>query len=122
LASLSWSASPADIAEEKYSGLPDMPGWLGAELEDDVMWLDEVFANKVLKPSGNLKDFGKFVTGQAKILEAETTAFRTIEPRLLAANRRDFGGNARIFKGSKNEPREVPDWRDFVIIKMEGRR
>lgn len=128
LAAVAWKASPSTIAEEKYADVPAMQDWMldrlstnGERLirrigikpkEPQIMWLDEVFANKQIKAKGNLQNFGKFVTGLAEQLDAEFVAYRTIEPRMMAAAQRDFGRNARIFK--RNE--EVPDRRDFVIV------
>jgi hypothetical protein len=73
-----------------------------------------VFANKDLKPKGNLQNFGKFVTGMAEMLGSQTVAYRTIEPRMIAVPSRDFGQNASIF----TRQQKVPDRRDFVIINL----
>lgn len=128
LAAIGWKASPLTIATEKYPNAPKMEDWLRQKFssplqrlasrfsrslkEPQIMWLDEVFANKKLKSKGNLQNFGKFVVGLAEMLDVELVAFRTIEPRMTYATKRDFGNNATIFKRDK----EVPDRRDFVIV------
>ena len=115
LAAIAWKANPAVIAGEKYSDAPQMAEWLNEELGvDEVMWLDEVFANKDLKPRGNLQNFGKFVTGMAEMLGSQTVAYRTIEPRMIAVPSRDFGRAASIFARQQS----VPDRRDFVVINL----
>lgn len=115
LAAIAWKANSAVIAGEKYSDAPQMTEWLDEELgSDDVMWLDEVFANKNLKPKGNLQNFGKFVTGMAEMIGLQTVAYRTIEPRMIAVPSRDFGRAASIF----TRQQDVPDRRDFVVINL----
>ena len=115
LAAIAWKAPPSVIAIEKYSDVPGMDEWLRTMIrEPQIMWLDEVFANRQLKPKGNLQNFGKFVIGLAEMLEAETVAYRTIEPRMTAVVERDFGADAMIFRRSE----DVPDRRDFVIINV----
>jgi hypothetical protein len=116
LAAIAWKATPSVIAEEKYPDVPVMERWLEANPGDnEIIWLDEVFANKNLKPQGNLQNFGKFVTGLAGMLEAQTVAYRTKEPRMLTAAKRDFKQVATIF----NRKTDVPDRRDFIIIRLD---
>lgn len=119
LAAIAWKANSAVIADEKYGDAPEMLEWLNTELgSDEVTWLDEVFANKDLKPSGNLQNFGKFVAGLAEMLGSQTVAYRTIEPRMLTAPVRDFGRAASIYARQQN----VPDRRDFVVINLGKER
>ena len=113
LAAIAWKALPSVIAAEKYSDVPEMNDWIVDRLGNEpVMWLDEVFANRQLKSKGNLQNFGKFAVGLATILDCETIAYRTIEPRMTAVANRDFGDNASIM----TRKLEVPDRRDFVTI------
>lgn len=115
LAAIAWKANSAVIADEKYSDVPEMAEWLDEVLgSNEVMWLDEVFANKDLKPRGNLQNFGKFVTGMAEMLDSRIVAYRTIEPRMIAVLGRDFGQAASIFTRQLS----VPDRRDFVVINL----
>lgn len=119
LAAIAWRAYPPQIIEERYKDVPEMSDWLSAKLapEISIVWLDEVFANKNIKPKGNLKNFGKFVVGLADILKVDFVAYRTIEPRMTAVATRDFKENVQIFKGNV----DLPDRRDFVMIKAEKR-
>ncbi len=110
---VAWKSLPTMIAAEKYGDAPEISGWIVDKLGDSpVMWLDEVFANRKLKPRGNLQNFGKFVTGLAAMLDCETVAYRTIEPRMTAVPKRDFGDKATIY----SRRIDLPDRRDFVII------
>ena len=115
LAVIAWKATADVIAQEKYNGNSEMSEWMTRKFgNDEIMWLDEVFANKSLKSKGNLQNFGKFVTGLADILNTETIAYRTIEPRMLVAPRRDFDQDSSIFERQEDNP----DRRDFVVINM----
>ncbi len=116
LVAIAWKAKSAVIADEKYSDEPEMAEWLNEKLGvDEVMWLDEVFANKDLKPRGNLQNFRKFVTWMAEMLGSQTVAYRTIEPRMIAVPSRDFGQSTSIF----TRQQRVPDRRDFVVINLK---
>lgn len=129
LGAVAWKATPSEIAKAKYSGDEEMKEWLQRRFstipqrikrslnlqvkEPEIVWLDEVFSNREIKPSGNLKNFGKFVVGMAKILDSELVAYRTIEPRMLSVATRDFGNyRSRIDKRGV----DVPDRRDFVVL------
>lgn len=113
MAAVAWKALPSDIANEKYADVPEMGDWLVDTLGTrPVMWLDEVFANRQLKPRGNLQNFKKFVAGLATMLSCEIVAYRTIEPRMTAVPKRDFGDSATVLSRRV----DVPDRRDFVMI------
>ncbi|MBI4098017.1 MAG: hypothetical protein HY426_03165, partial [Candidatus Levybacteria bacterium] len=115
LASVVWFASAEDIASEKYQYIPGMRKWMEDLLgKTPVMWLDEIFADRSKKPSGNLSNFRNMCMGFADEFGSQTMAFRTINPRLVAAAKRDF-------EGTSVYPRNdlVPDRRDFVLINLE---
>ncbi len=124
MAAVAWRTTPSVITEEKYADVPVMGHWIkdlfyrsfqGVPFytnEPEIMWLDEVFANRQIKPNGNLQNFGKFVVGLAEKLDCGLVAYRTIEPRMTTVAGRDFGTDAVVIK--RNEG--VPDRRDFVII------
>lgn len=114
-AALAWAADAAVIAEEKYTGDSQMAAWLASTLpEEGVVWLDEAFGNLKVRPKGNLKNFGRFITGFAQELGSSVVAYRTIEPRMTAVAARDFGERTAIYTRGK----DVPDRRDFVIIDL----
>lgn len=113
MAAVAWKALPSDITAEKYADVPAMANWIVDKCGDEpMMWLDEVFANRQLKPKGNLQNFGRFVTGLAIMLDCDNVAYRTIEPRMTAVPKRDFGDDAVVLSRGIS----VPDRRDFVTI------
>lgn len=113
MAAVAWKALPLDVAIEKYADVPEMADWMIDKLGDEpVMWLDEVFANRKLRPRGNLQNFGRFVRGLATRLECDNVAYRTIEPRMTTVPKRDFGGDATVL----TRRFDTPDRRNFVII------
>ena len=114
LAAIAWQASATTIAQEKYADVPAMGDWMSGQLGDKpLIWLDEVFANRAVRMSGNLRRFGTMNRGFMEQLNNPTLAFRTKNKRMTAAAKRDFGDQATVFKRDKT----VPDRRDFVIIK-----
>lgn len=114
LAAIAWQAKPGVIVNEKYSDVPAMAQWTEDQLgEQPVIWLDEVFANRALKMTGNLRRFGDMCSGFMNQLGNETLAFRTINERMIAATKRDFGKLSKVFERDVT----VPDRREFVIIK-----
>jgi hypothetical protein len=113
LAAIAWIKTPLEIVEERYPDNPKMADWATSILgKDKVIWLDEVFADKSKKPSGNLSNFGTMCRGFANNFSNSAIAFRTINERMIAAAKRDFPFTAKIFKREM----EVPDRRDFVTL------
>jgi hypothetical protein len=119
-AAVAWNAKAEQIADERYADVPVMKDWIKEQLEDrETVWLDEVFANKKVRLSGNLNNFEVMCETFKDRLGNDTLAFRTINPRLVAAAERDYGERAKVFKrqGSTEQGPTAPDRREFVIIK-----
>lgn len=108
-----WAVKSSQIASEKYSGIPEMETWLQAIIGDnEIVWLDEIFANREISPNGNLKNFKEICDGFMEKLDCSNFAFRTINPRMISAAKKCFDGQLIVFEKEIN----VPDWRDFVLI------
>jgi hypothetical protein len=119
LAAIAWVKTPLEIVKERYPDSPKMSDWIISTIGNDkIIWLDEVFADKSKKPSGNLSNFGTMCKGFANNLSNSTIACRTINDRMLTAAKRDFPFTAKIFK----KEIEVPDRRDFVILQVASVR
>lgn len=114
LAALAWPATAEVLADEKYSDEPDMRRWLAETLRgEEVVWLDDIFANKQVKPSGNLSEFRRICQGLGDELGLERFAFRTITEQMISAIRRDFGEQSDIIL-------QAPDSRErsFVLLDL----
>lgn len=117
LAAVAWTARPQTVWAEKYRDVPEMENWMNEVLgSDPVVWLDEVFADKSLCRSGNLTNFQYMCDGFTKRLGGQVLAFRTKTPAMTRAAARDFEGRVSILQRRT----EVPDERDFVVIRSGG--
>lgn len=115
LAAIAWSATTKVIASEKYADVPEMSEWLSDNIgQDQIIWLDEVFANKKIRSTGNLQNFGEMIVGLASRLDGSLVAYRTIAPQMTKAPIRTFGDLATV----KTRKIDVPDRRDFVLIDL----
>lgn len=116
MAALAWKATASIIADEKYPGQPEMKTWLQNRFgESEIVWLDEVFADRTKKPSGNLRAFGQMCESFTEQLSENTLAYRTISSQMITAARRDFD-TTEVLVGFA----DVPDRRSFVIIGVES--
>lgn len=120
LAAVAWTADPVQIAAEKYPGSLEMAAWLkqkyvpNAASDSEILWLDEVFANRRISRRNNLVNFRPMVYGFSNRLDQTKVAYRTIAPAMTRAAMRDFGDDATIDKAKS----DVPDWRNFVSIDL----
>ncbi len=119
LFALAWLETPYRIAEERYPDVPAMSSWMMEKLgTEPIMWLDEVFADRVKKPRGNLQNFSGMCIGLARELQANKLVYRTIASQMIVAPTRDFGDQAIVYERNI----EVPDRRDFVVINWGGQK
>lgn len=120
LAAVAWTADPVQIAAEKYPGSLEMAAWLkqnyvpNAASDSEILWLDEVFANRRISRRNNLVNFRPMVRGFSDRLDRTKVAYRTIAPAMTRAAMRDFGDDATIDKAES----DVPDRRNFVSIDL----
>jgi hypothetical protein len=92
LVALAWTAPPLQIAQEKYSDVPEMQDWLTNTLGDkSIIWLDEVFADKKVRAEGNLMNFGKMCKGFMSALDTTQLAYRTLTPAMVHVADKNFG-------------------------------
>jgi hypothetical protein len=116
LAAFVWKANVDFIADEKYSDVPEMKKWLLDNLGDDpILWLDEIFADRTKKPSGNLANFRQMTNGFRDLLGYRSIAFRTINQRLIYGALKQYPA-LRLYEAFKN----VPDRRSVVELPYPG--
>jgi hypothetical protein len=112
LVALAWSATPKQVAAEKYSDVPAMQDWLVTNLPNKpIVWLDEVFADKKVRATGNLVNFRSMCTGFMSALNNKELAYRTLSPAMLRAAERSF---------QVTPSKEAPDRRAFIAIGGES--
>ena len=117
LAAFAWLSDAQILKNERYSDVPGMEKWLEDKIQgNSIVWLDEVFAQKSIRQSGNLENFRTMCDGISDALSADSIAFRTINPAMTRAAQRDYTDQVTVYQ--RNEA--VPDRRDFVIIRNEG--
>lgn len=80
----------------------------------EILWLDEVFADRQVSRRNNLVNFRPMIYGFSNRLDQMKVAYRTIAPAMTRAAMRDFGDDATIDKAKS----DVPDWRNFVSIDL----
>lgn len=87
LGALAWLGTPERIADEKYADVPAMQDWMVDTLPNEPMvWLDEVFADKNIRPTGNLANFKDMCRGFVRELGGSgVLAYRTISPAMIRA-------------------------------------
>lgn len=108
LVALAWQAEPVVIGAEKYADVPEMQTWLNDTLPDKpIIWLDEVFADKNVRKSGNLSNFKNMCAGFMSELDSDALAYRTISPAMIKVAKNNFNA----FPDSN-----VPDERSFIRI------
>jgi hypothetical protein len=113
LAALAWTATPEQIAQEKYSDVPAMQEWLTETLPDQpIVWLDEVFADKRIRTTNNLANFESMCRGFMRALDTADLAYRTISPAMLRAAEKNFDVLPTT---------DVPDRRSFIRINGDQR-
>ena len=120
LAAVAWTADLVQIAAEKYPGSLEMAAWLKrkysptAASDSEILWLDEVFADRQISRRNNLVNFCPMIYGFSDRLDQTKVAYRTIAPAMTRVVMRDFGDDATIDKAKS----DVPDWRNFVSIDL----
>ncbi|HZP55434.1 MAG TPA: hypothetical protein VFB03_01550 [Candidatus Saccharimonadales bacterium] len=121
LAALLWNGDAKYIAEAKYADVPEMANWMPKVIgTNEVVWLDEIFADRTRRPNGNLRNFSEICRQSRLRLGPSTMAFRTINEKLVAATERDFDGLATVFNRQSifGPGPNVPDRRDFVTVEF----
>lgn len=92
LVALAWKATVDEVWQAKYADAPAMRQWLTNEFgTEPLVWLDEVFADKEVRPNKNLASFEAMNQGFASRLGAELIAYRTKTPQMIAAAKKISG-------------------------------
>ncbi len=112
MAMFGWVAGNDQIASERYEGSEDIDTFFQVNAPPEFMWLDEVFADRQLKPEGNLRDFRSNCTRMLSSLGVDSFMYRTIAPQMIRAVERDFPEESVILR--------PPDRRLIVKVALSG--
>lgn len=111
LACFTFRATAKQVFLERYADMPGMDQWLQSKFgASEVLWLDEIFADKSVRPSGNMNRFEPMVKGFGRELQLGRLAYRTINPIMVRVAQKSFGVSPE---------QGVPDRREFIDIRME---
>jgi len=114
LASFAWETDAQELVNQKYEGREEMRTFFETIApEGRYVWLDEVFADRSVRASGNLRNFKQMILGLGQKLGAKKILYRTINEAMIRAATRDFPEVTTVYR----EP-DVPDRRAVVCIDL----
>lgn len=97
LGAIAYRMSPEKIYAQKYQGRESREAAeIFAALPKSLVWLDEIFADRDRRPSGNLWNLKTMCDRMVQSLGPTVIAFRTINMRLVAKAQRVFGTNCAV--------------------------
>jgi hypothetical protein len=121
--------TPGELYTRKYANAPAMEEWVNENLDQELVWIEDTFADRAKQPTGNLKDRGRTLAGIALRYGGLAIATRTLAPQVVAATLRDVSENTDLFVGSEGvggamsgarTKQTVPDKRTLLNIKLEA--
>lgn len=129
-ATIARPTNPQELYERKYSDVKEMAPWLEETLPNDLVWIEDTFANLQLNERGNLKDRARTLGNIAIRYGDPVIATRTLAKAIVRATVRDASDNTSVYIGSKNagivQARGarligvVPDERTFLKVENSG--
>lgn len=128
-------ARPTNIDEllmRKYQDVPIMKDWLQQRFSGNFVWIEDTFANRLRKPTGNLKERGQTLRRIAAFYGGAQILTRTLSPAIVASTLRDTKAGCSVYIGTQGVGKEivsqvfenpgfslpaVPDRRTLIAIK-----
>ena len=121
--------TPAELFTRKYADVPEMRQWTDENLDRELVWIEDTFADRSRQPRGNLKERGRTLAGIALRYSGLAVVTRTLAPQVIAATLRDAGDMTDMFIGSQGVGEaipgargvnSVPDRRTLLRVAREG--
>lgn len=122
-----------ELYERKYSDVGEMEPWLNNELPNELVWIEDTFANIQLdgNKEGNLRNRAQTLGAVALRYGGLLIATRTRMPAIVRATARDLPNNTSVYIGQSGEVEveqargakligSVPDERTFIKIDNMG--
>jgi hypothetical protein len=130
LATIARPTTPNELFQRKYKEVEPMQTWLAENLPQELVWIEDTFANREISPVGNLVGRGATLGRIATYYSGLMIATRTLTPAVIAATLRDAGKVTDISIGSEQVGRNiavqarrtdvVPDRRTVLRIGIAG--
>lgn len=135
-ATIARPTTPEELFKRKYADNPAMEEPLKKLLPNEFVWIEDTFANRERKATGNLADRGETIQRIREYYDVMTIATRTLSEAVVAATLRDCPAKTAVLLGSEGVGKEitnrtfenpgyalpnVPDRRTLMIIKKIGR-
>ncbi len=130
-ATIARPTSPDELFDRKYRSVESMRGWIETMLPDRFAWIEDTFADREIRPRGNLRQRGQTIERIAEYYGGVPIATRTLSEAVVAATLRDFPQPATsVYVGDNNVGQKllaaednvqlvVPDKRTFLKIETQ---
>jgi hypothetical protein len=125
-ATISRPTNPNELFRRKYDNVPIMRAWIGANLPNEFVWVEDTFANRRIKPAGNLRNRGQTLKTIQTRYDGLQVVTRTISAQIISATFRDRPDDTKLYFGTQRielkkdknicAVGEVPDRRSLLVI------
>lgn len=112
--------TPTELYKRKYADVPVMERWTRDNLDRELVWIEDTFADRNKQPRGNLKDRGRTLGTIALRYGGLSIVTRTLAPQVVAATLRDMGESTDMFIGTEGVGNTMPGAR--MIGRVPDRR
>ena len=119
VAAIAYTWTKALIYEKKYRvkgrDSDELRRVLAEKVPEQFTWIDEIFADRALRESGNLREFERIIKDMLRGKKSGTIVFRTISPQLKEKAKRVFP-QTEIY--DVPDPKVPPGVSSLVIIRI----
>lgn len=127
-ATIARPTNPQELYQRKYEGIDEMKPWLAENLPQEVVWIEDTFADISGGKKGNLQTRGRTLGRIASLYSGLPIATRTKSAAIVRSTLRDLPEQTAIYVGSEafgsamaqvidlSEYGRVPDTRTLLAI------
>lgn len=129
-ATIARPTTPQELFARKYDA-QSMKPWLQATLPPELVWIEDTFANRDIRPTGNLKERRATLEQIQEYYAGLAIATRTLTPQVVAATARAVGESTTLFVGTEKVGLDcseaftrvatVPDKRSLMLVALGGK-
>lgn len=100
-ATLARPLSKAALFERKYHSVEPMEAWIDQHLPEQLVWIDDTFADQLRSPGGNMRDRGRTLLNLAAHYgDVDGIYTRTKQPAVIISTVRDAGPYTDLYVGT----------------------